>query len=443
MKTALLLFDDFSPPRLINGKPPLTSMSHDFNLFQFAHEARRNGIKPYYATVSTYYGIGSRLCHSIEAVYPTLQTGQDACTMRDLDPDMVLCCHPQRFNYDYAPRAIKVGIHPAIYMVEMPDLYDSQKTFDLLKAVRHNIDYFIVQNERMKEILVAMYGWLAKWDDPDRILVSPLGLVPEEETLVDRTAARTAMGCGPEEIMILNGGGVWRWTGFNEFLAGFVKAVRGGAKNLTLAMSGLRQTENTDHGDYIAETNKILAANADIVGDRFDAKSPADRSRIRIHAEMDWDRASRNLPTMLAAADLGLNVNRDGLENWQAHRVRCLSYARYGLPLLSTPGDALSEGVLRPCTIRLPSLDESEIAQALLSLSRAPRQVADARTRAASVRPLLSSTRGMGRAVLALAEGARRPNRDARMSLFEVTQDRREHAAKLGMVDFVLERLKP
>ncbi|MFN3805982.1 hypothetical protein [Asticcacaulis sp.] len=387
-----LIFDDVSIPYLVSGALPRTSMSHDFNLFQFGHHALSEGHDVVFLSTSSYYN-GETL-GSIKGIYPNLEIYTESFRTDDVKPDILLSNHIQVFAWGQAPYAKKVAIHPALYFVEMPVYYTDHQTRAQLLAARYHVDFIFVQNERMRDILVAFYGWLAGWSEANRIIINPLGLIKEEKfSPIDRNSARSKLGLEDTDVCIVNAGGIWRWTGFNDYLRAFVQAVRGGASNLVLVMTGFRQAENEDHGDYIAETRQILRENADIVGDRTAAGQK--RAKIRIHVEEDWIEASKKLPLFLSAADFGLNVNGDGLENWQAQRVRCLDYTRYSLPLLTTRGDNFSDNVAGEGAVRLSSNSPAEVTETLMQLSRSRKVTESAKNAAKKTKTRLESPKIM------------------------------------------------
>lgn len=413
MQSIGLIFDDVSIDYLRRSERPRTAMSHDFNMFQFGHYAQQLGAKVYFGSTSDYRK--RRPFRKMTSIYPVIDFDPNEWK-RVEDLDVLLSCHIQVFAAAGGLRAKKIAIHPALYFVEMPYLYNCHQTREQLIAARHHVDFILVQNERMKELLISIYGWLADWRDGSRILVAPMGLVEgEERHTVDRSKARAEMGLADRQSLIVNGGGIWRWTGFNDFLRGYIKAVRAGASNVCLALTGFRQTENLDHADYIEETKAILAENSDLVGDRFGKRSKG----VSIHVETDWKAASAKLPTFFAAADFGLNVNGKGLENWQSQRVRCLDYIRYGIPLLTTGGDHFSEVVARDAALKLASLEAAEVQRVIGRISDNPATAARLREQAVLVRSRLEQSPGMRAGVEAVLNGDIRSKRSERGSLLD------------------------
>ncbi len=420
MTKVTFIFDDHAKPQWRPDRAPRTSLSHDFNLFQMAHEALRLGMAVHFTTIADYYKYGTAL--AVSQVYPTLRIATREIKLEALDPDILVTVHPQVFAGGQLQRAKKVGLHPALYFIEMPQTYFDEQTLCLLQAVRYHIDHLVVQNERMRELAGAAYEWLCKWRAQDRVHVSPLGIVAEEQIdLRDRRVSRRVLGLGQSDIAIVNGGGVWRWTEVNSFLRGFCAAVRSGDRNLRFFLSGFKQAQNTDHSDYITETYRILRENIDLVGDA-DARSfvmamtpgqdnprdAVDPGRGHIHFRADWTAGSRQLPEVLSAADFGLSVSADTVENWQSHRVRCLDYIRYGLPIISTTGDLFSERDAREVMIISESRTPDAFQALLHRIAVGEIRASDLQDGFSIVRDRMDTRNTFGRLLLQVASTPRK-----------------------------------
>lgn len=420
MTKVSFIFDDHAKPYWRSGRPPRTALSHDFNLFQMAHEALRLGMGVHFTTIADYFHYGSAV--PVSQVYPTLHVSSNETKLEEVDPDILVCVHGQVFAGGQLQRAKKVAMHPALYFIEMPHTYGEHQTLALLQAVRYHVDHLVVQNERMREIAGAAYEWLCKWRAQDRVHVSPLGIVAEEQIdLRDRQVSRRVLGLKPSDVAIVNGGGVWRWTEVNSFLRGFCAAVRAGDTRLHFFLSGFKQTENTDHSAYIAETYAILRENLDLVGGedarafvveatpgQDGARDAADPGRGHIHFRADWTAASRQLPEVLSAADFGLNVSADTVENWQSHRVRCLDYIRYGLPIISTAGDLFSEREAREVTVTVAERTPAAFHAGLHRIASGEVRAADLREAFQTVRDRLDTRNSFGRLLLLVASTPRK-----------------------------------
>jgi hypothetical protein len=325
----LILVDEATIPYMRHAQAPIAPYSHDKNLFQFAHESLRKGFDVFFSAVQQ--DALSRAYLKVLNVYPDWHIESQNYAYADVAPDIIVSVFPESLNIrSIFPHPKIVAIHAAIHFIESPERFSAQYVYDLITSIRYNVDFIVTQNARMADILYVFYALLAKWPHRDRIFVSPLGIVPEEaQPKYNRAAARKLMGLRQGDVAIINSGGVWRWTDFNTFLQAFCEVVEEGADNLKLFIMGLGQPNNIDHVSYQAETEGIF--------ERFAHLIP---SNLRI--ERDWDQAARNVKEFTSAADVGLNVSKDSLENWQSYRLRFLDYMYYGVPAINTEGDTLS-----------------------------------------------------------------------------------------------------
>jgi len=313
------------------GEPPRLRWSHDHNLLQFMHEALRAGHRVWVGPVhSDPSAAGS---YSVAAVYPDWYQASKPISFDTIEPDIVVAVFPEALNVRAMfPRAKIIAIHAAIHWLEAPEVFTPEYVFDLLTAIKYNVDFIITQNRRMAEILAKFYRLLVRWPLEDRILIAPLGIVWEERRIsIDRAVVRRQMGATEDDIVIINAGGVWRWTDVNSFLVAFGEfTTEHSDARMQFHLMGLVQENNHDHDSYIAETEEILNRFSHLVG-----------RQIIVHR--DWAAASRIVNAYTAASDIGLNVNQDSLENWQSHRVRSVNYMAYGMPVINTSGDLFSE----------------------------------------------------------------------------------------------------
>jgi hypothetical protein len=144
------------------------------------------------------------------------------------------------------------------------------------------------------------------------------------------------MGLAGPEIVLINAGGMWRWTDFDVFLEAFIALHRARPGNrLVFQIMGLRQDGNADHQAFIARLQALIAANRDLV----------DCGALRVIE--DWQKAGARLGRYLHGADLGVNVSKRSIEQAQSFRQRVVDYIRAGLPVINTEGDPLSLGPFR------------------------------------------------------------------------------------------------
>lgn len=334
----LILIDQDTYDLISDGRPVIPKYSHDKNLLQFAHEAIRKGYSVYFSPVQQRRDLAPNKC--LSKIYPEIEI--NFIDSRDVTFDIVVSVFPESLNIrSYYPDAVIVAIHAAVQWVETPENLGGQYLHDLITALRYNVDFIITQNERMRDLLAASYALIAKWPYLDRILVCPLGIVEaERREVLDRRETRRQMRVADDQVAIINSGGVWRWTDFSAFLQAFCIYVRQRPKTkLVLFIMGLCQPGNMDHDEYLKGVEETLYQNRDLVGDK-----------IRIIN--DWRAASGVVKSYTAAADVGLNLNKESLENWQSYRLRFLDYMYYGVPVINTLGDAVSishSEALYPC----------------------------------------------------------------------------------------------
>ncbi len=396
----LLLIDQITLPYLADGQPPQAPFSHDKNLFQFAHEALRRGWTVILSAAQL--DATTRPSWVVRQVYPTWQQDREPLAYPEVRPHIVAAVFPEALNIRAQfPHPKIVAIHAAIHFVESPERFPAQYVFDLITAVRYNIDFILTQNARMAEILHVFYNLMAKWPYPERILVSPLGIVEEERRVTpDVAATRAEMGLRDGELAIINAGGVWRWTDFNTFLEAFGDHCEAMPQStLRLFVMGLLQPTNIDHGPYIEKTEALLYRFRDLLGDRITVYN-------------HWDDAARRVRAYTASSDLGLNVNKPSLENWQSYRLRFLDYLAAGVPVINTRGDLSSEAAEGAHAFVVDAGDVRSYRAVLDGVAGNPALVAE---RAATMRSLareFDSRNTYGAALDQIARTPRRPGGD-------------------------------
>ena len=361
----ILLFADKGTLEVTrDGEPPTTPYSHDRNVFHMAHEALKQGARVLIGARRGAYTVQHYL--EITEVYPTWTFATEPQKLyEEFTPDIVIGVHPQDVDVrSHFPKAVIIGVSPAVGFVEYPVYHRIENSTQfigrqLISSLHNSIDYVVTQNPRMKEILALFYNVLGSWDHLDRILVAPFGYVAEEQQdAFDRDTTRREMGLKPGEIAIVSSGGIWKWTDFNTFLRAFAQ-VSPLAPNLKLFIMGFKQPDNQDHTRYIAETKKILSKHKDLVG----------KSIIVFD---DWHAASKLVKNYTRAADIGINVNKESLENWQSHRVRFTEYMRYGITAINTDGDYISTHAAREAVFRVTPGDIESYVETLSAIAANP-----------------------------------------------------------------------
>jgi len=233
------------------------------------------------------------------------------------------------------PAALRVGFQPAVYQAEQPGEENPYGLVELANSLREKVDFVVTQNERMRELLFVIFGMIGGWKSKERILLAPLGpseLLFEKSNYDEkRSAARIKYGIPNDAVVILNAGGYWRWTDCNTFLEAFTDFIREFPdKKLYFIQPSFTQATNTDHNAYIEDAMAMI-------------KSLPENLKSRVISIGSWHEGAKALDELLYLADIGLNVNNGGLENWLSHRVRVTNYLGAGLAILSSGDDEVDE----------------------------------------------------------------------------------------------------
>lgn len=249
--------------------------------------------------------------------------------------------------------------------------YDTR--LDILRRQCQAGDFFICASERQRD------WWLGALEAQGRInpqiysrdpslrrLVDtvPFGL-PSEPPRATRPVLRGVWpGLGPEDQIVLWGGGLWEWLDPLTALRAVRRLVDAGHKQIRLVFPGTRHP-NPGMPDMPLQTRTLALA---------DEMSLTDR-----HAFFgDWV-PYEDWPAVLLEADLGLSLHLDTVEARQAFRSRVLDYIWAGLPMVVTQGDAISEIVqARDLGIVVAYEDDVGVANAIAKMLAEPRSARQA-----------------------------------------------------------------
>ena len=199
-------------------------------------------------------------------------------------------------------------------------------------------DFVICASERQRDLWLGgmvFRGLL----DPARYRRDPSGrslidVVPfgvPDDPRPTPPAASPWPGVGPDDRVLVWGGGIWRWLD---------------ALTPIRAVEILRRTRDDVHLVFIG-TGRPVTAEGSSAGD--EAVAEAERLGLlgtAVHVNPGWT-PYRERGALLAAADLGVSAHPDHLESRFAFRTRLLDYLWAGLPIVSTRGDALGDLVER------------------------------------------------------------------------------------------------
>jgi len=313
---------------IVNGQPPYTSLSENTHMFLIAQEALRLGWRVYFKMMH------DNDCPEIKAIYPTVHYNT-AVNFDDqsFQPDMMFFVNYPVYIVETRykkPNAIGVFILNAHYWLEGPEGFGLNTVELWRQGLGNDVDFILTQNPRMADIGYKLFNITAKWAWRDRFLIAPNTYTPEalaeENTCFSRGQVRAEMGLTENDIAIINSGGPWTWTDAETFYQAFARAVALGATRLKFFQMGLRQLQNLSQAPAEEFVRLFIIQNYDLV------------TSGHLIVEDDWRRASDCLPKYNYGADIGLNVSKESAENYQAHRVRFIDYAKAGLPVLQTMG---------------------------------------------------------------------------------------------------------
>ena len=356
-------FDEMQP-----GEIPIIPYSHDRNVLLLAHVVARRHFDLFVCCGPD--GARERKFRRVTRVYPRWEFA----SAFEADPaaisfDLIVCAGIEALIMrDLFPEARLVGILPALHMFEAPGLFKPQFVYNFIQSLRNQIDFIITQNERMRETIVFLCHWLARWDPSERVLTARLGLSRDMENVVDvasrsyrerRAETRKRLRVGEEEILVVNAGGAWNWTDCDTFLEAACLHFRQGGRT-RVYFSGITQPDNHEINRVRDRIMELLAQYPECFSNEMGDGRP-------IYIERDWSRGGREIHAFLQAGDLGLSVNKVGFEGWQSHRVRIVDYIGAGLPLLAAGDDLLTAEFCRPDLRGIPGSIERyiEILQAL------------------------------------------------------------------------------
>lgn len=299
--------------------------SHDLNLLQLAQAALNMNIKIAFASYTI-----SDTKYKVTSAWPIVSI-QQITNFESKNPTFTFSANHLAFkNFGRRSDFSKnVLIQAAIHLFEQPKLFYPNGTASFINTFRNTVDFVITQNARMANLLSTAMELMCGFRDDDRILISKLSpwTQPNSDRREDvKKAAREKLGIPDNAIVILNAGGAWKWTQFNEFFEALISVSRKrNDHRLVLLQPSLGQSDNLEHNSYHRETLEICGR-------------LSDKEKNQIWIGKDWHEAANLMPLFLAASDYGLNINLDSLEQWQSFRVRMLEYLGAYLPVIMSRG---------------------------------------------------------------------------------------------------------
>jgi hypothetical protein len=367
----VMVFEVDPDVEILPDTPIKYSLSHNRNLIALAAEAVFLG---YPCGIRR---IGSTKIYIMSAIHPVpVIDALVDCERFEAKDFRYFSIYPSEINYivpllQRRNNVVTVFVTPAVHWVESPELYPAHFVFMMQAALLKYIDYVVVQNEAMLELQQSFFQLITGNFARSRFLIAPCGFSPvsEDQEIVLRKngeAYRDRLGFSRKDVIIINSGGVWKWTDIDSFLDAFLVHLRAQpSSRIRLLFCGFRQDFNSDHGEFI----KLIKKKINLIKSEFP----------RAVTVLDWSEASSRMPILNRVADIGLNVSKDTLENHQSHRQRFVDYISAGIPVIHTRGDSFSKGWARQ---GLYLCDSGKLDDYLIALDDIERGVSYAHKRA-------------------------------------------------------------
>ncbi len=355
-QSALFIYQHSEEMVLEDGKPYYCQFSHIRNVMLGAHEALRAGWKVYLKSQK------SGAYREFTQIFPIVHCGPELNFFdENFQPKNIFSVYDAQdliVHKPHKPTAKGIVIISANHWLEEMDKINFGVADLFRLAFSQYVDYVVTQNQRMKEVLLAIVSFVTKWYFPERILVATNGYAPEEiaaeKVKYDRATIRQQMGLTDNNIALINSGGVCPWNDYFTFLKGLVAAIKMGATRVRVFQMGIRNPVIIAHEAFENSIRQFYIENFDVLYPYLDI--------------LDWDEASAALPAYNYGADMGINVNPDSLENYQSHRVRIVDYVKTGLPIFTTEGEYQTNYGAKYASVRVQAGNVDEYRDALLAI---------------------------------------------------------------------------
>lgn len=207
---------------------------------------------------------------------------------------------------------------------------------DMLTTQLRRADYVICASEKQRDFWLGHLGALGRISpenyDADHSLRSLIDVVPfgvsDDRAVQTRRAIRDEIdGIGPDDKVILWGGGVYNW--FDPLT--LVKAVHRLAQRrpeVKLYFLGMKYPNPDVHESSMASDTLRLAERLGLVGSH-------------VFFNMDWVDYDDRINYLLDA-DVGVSTHSHHIETAFSFRTRILDYLWAGLPVVATDGDGFA-----------------------------------------------------------------------------------------------------
>jgi hypothetical protein len=219
---------------------------------------------------------------------------------------------------------------PAIHWLESTILFPNTRIEFMIQIIKqYKIKHINTSNQRMKSYLTTFFNDYNIYNL--NINVIRIGFNNPI------TYNHKCLNCikkslfNDNDIIMCNTGGAWCWSDFNLFLKCFIKFIKQSNRtDVKFIQFGLKQPNNNniEQSKYYDETNNILKENSYLINKCLFIKK--------------WSKM-KCINAVLPQMSIGINVNKNTLENKYSERVRISDYMKYNLFILTTDGSQISD----------------------------------------------------------------------------------------------------
>lgn len=305
--------------------------------------------------------------NSFDAVIVSYCMGSDSIFIADNINDNV-----QLILDAYVPIYVEVSAREAKNMDDEYALYmaDVARYNHVLKRG----DYFLCASETQKIYYTGVLSSLGIINPrsyrEDRVIITPFG-IHDEPAKAEHNPYKK-LGVEGEDFLVLWFGGLYPWFKVDEFLEA-VKELSGNPKIKFAIVGGKNPfnpnpafSEQYDKALKFAREHKLIDKNLFFI------------DWVDFDKRMDW----------YGRANVVISINNPGEENTFSWRTRVMDYVWGELPILTNGGDPLSEQLLqKSAAIRLPSLSQASIANAIKELVANPSKLEKVRQAVIKAKP--------------------------------------------------------
>jgi glycosyltransferase involved in cell wall biosynthesis len=225
-------------------------------------------------------------------------------------------------------------------------------------------DFFMCASQKQLDFWLGAFSTLNRvnpetyaWDPSLRRLISvvPFGIPAEAPARRGPGPRETVPGIGPDDLLLLWGGGVYNWFDPLTLIRGVAQAARDLPNLRLLFMAAAHPNPDVPEMWMLTEARR-LSAELGLTGRHVFFNE----DWVPYDSRADW----------LLDADIGVSTHFDHVETRFSFRTRVLDYFWAGLPVISTEGDTLADRVASlGLGAVVPAEDPAAVAHGILGLA--------------------------------------------------------------------------